>query len=71
MIVVFDVTGKTVVVVPISIPAQLSMASGAFRLVISHVPLISGNEAIFGIGAMLSISTTFCVCVLTLPERSL
>jgi hypothetical protein len=70
VIIVFELMGKVVAVVPITVPAQLSFASGAVKLEISHIPFKSGKDATAGIGAILSIRTTFCVCVAVLPAKS-
>ena len=62
--------GRLVVVVPVTVPEQLSVAVGAVRLVTLHSAVTSDNEGSFTTGAVVSSITTFCVCVLVLPSPS-
>ena len=48
------VIGKIVVVVPVILPLQLSVAVGAVKVVTLHCALMVGNETKFAIGAVVS-----------------
>ena len=51
-------------------PPQLSIAVGGVRLVTEHDAVTFGNERRAGVGPVLSLITTFCVCVDVLPLPS-
>ena len=53
------------VVVPMIVPEQLSIALGAVT-VAEHSPVIVGNVVTTGTGAVISLTTTVCVCVVML-----
>ena len=63
------VIGKSVVVVPIIVPSQLSVALGALRVVILHSSVASTKFALSATGAVTSSIITFCVCMLLLPAH--
>src|SRR5436309_2064951 len=59
------------VVVPVMVPEQLSVAVGAAAMVAVHWPVALGNVATFGTGAIVSVTTMFCVWLELLPWPSL
>src|SRR5438876_715317 len=58
------------VVVPVMVPEQLSVAVGDPAMVAVHWPVTSGSEATLGTGAVVSVTTIFCVCEEALPTAS-
>ena len=64
------VIGNTVVVTPITWPAQLSVAVGATKVSTLHSALTSSKSATSATGAVVSIITTVCVWVVILPSLS-
>ena len=65
------VIGKTALLVAVTIPTQLSVAVGATKLVTLHSAVTAAKLATLGTGAVVSLMTTFCVCVLVFPFPSL
>ena len=63
--------GKVVVVVPVIVPMQLSVAVGAVTEFTSHMSTKSGKLVISAIGAIVSASITFCNCDVVFPCPSL
>src|SRR5436190_24002062 len=53
------------------VPEQLSAAVGAAAMVAEHWPVALGNVATFATGAIVSVTTMFCVWVELLPWPSL
>ena len=69
--VVEAVIGSVVVVTPVIVPSQLSVAVGGVSAVVySHCAVSCGSEAKSANGASVSCITTSCVCVLELPAKS-
>ena len=56
-------------VVPVIVPAQLSVVVGAAAMVAEHWPVTSANTGVAG--AIVSSTTMFCVAVVVLPFPSL
>ena len=56
-------------VVPVTVPAQLSVVVGAAGMVAEHSPVTSGNTGVTG--AVVSWTMMFCVAVVVLPFPSL
>lgn len=67
---VLEEIGKTVEVVAVTCPEQLSVAVGAEILGTAHVEVIGDKLATFAIGASLSPTSTICVWVEIFPEAS-
>ena len=65
------VIGNGVVVVPVIVPLQVSVAVGAVKLVNTQSPVIFGKLGEFATGAMVSAMITFCVLVVIFPLPSL
>ena len=55
--------GKVVVVVPVTVPAQLSVAVGGVIELTAQVEFTGVKLATLGTGAVLSSITTVCICV--------
>ena len=64
------VIGSVVVVTPVIIPSQLSVAVGGVNDVNSHCAVSCGSEAKSANGGSVSCITTSCVCVLEFPVES-
>ena len=62
--VVVVVIGKVVVVVPVTVPVQLSVAVGAVRLGTLHWFVMVGKFAVSATGAVVSVIFTCWFCVL-------
>ena len=64
------VIGNVVVVIPVIIPSQLSVAVGGVSAVNSHCATSGGSEAKSVNGESVSCIKTACVCVLEFPTES-
>ena len=53
-----------------TVPEQLSVAVGAVSEVTLHCAVTSDNDEASATGAVVSLITTVCVCVLVLPAAS-
>ena len=69
-VVPWAVIGSTVVVVPVIVPEQLSVAVGAVNVSTLHSAVMSSNTATSGACAVTSSITTFWVWVLIFPRAS-
>src|SRR6056297_263262 len=62
--------GNVASFVTVTVPAQLSLAVGAVRLVTSQSAVTSGRGSTSGTGSVISFMTTFWVCVDKFPAKS-
>ena len=62
--------GNVVVVVPVIVPAQLSVAVGAIGALTVHSSVRSARLTMSGTGETASVTSTVCVWVVVLPLES-